>query len=105
MFITDTVYYLYIMSNDARGTLYCGMTSDLPGRVLEHRERLVPGFTQRYHLARLVWYEPHLDPADAAHRERLIKRWRRAWKIEMIERDNPTWADLYETVLREHGFE
>ena len=105
MFITDTVYDLYIMTNAPRGVLYVGMTSDLPGRVREHREGLIPGFTGRYHLTRLVWYEGHLDAALAADRERAIKRWRRAWKINLVERDNPTWADLYEAALREHGFE
>lgn len=105
MFITDTLYYIYIMTNAPRGVLYVGMTSDLPGRVREHRERLIDGFTHRYHLTRLVWYEAHLDAAVAANRERAMKRWRRAWKIEMIERGNPTWADLYERAVRDAGFE
>ena len=105
MFVTDTVYYLYIMTNAPRGVLYGGMSSDLPARVREHRECLLPGFTQKYHLTRLVWFEGHLDAGLTADRERAIKRWRRAWKIGMIERDNPTWADLYDVVLREHGFE
>ena len=104
MFITDTTYFLY-MTNDPRGALYVGLTSDLPRRAMEHRERLVPGFTQRYHLTRLVWYEGHLDPSVAAHREPLMKRWRRSWKIELIERSNPTWADVFETVLRQLGVE
>lgn len=105
MFIADTIYYLYIMTNSPHGVLYVGMTSDLPGRVTEHREKLLPGFTKRYNLTRLVWYEPHLDATIAAHRERLLKRWLRNWKIELVERDNPTWADLYDSVLRAHGFE
>ena len=61
MFVTDTIYYLYIMTNEPRGPLYVGMTSDLPGRIVEHRQEVLPGFTRRYHLTRLVWYEGHLD--------------------------------------------
>ena len=105
MYVTDKVYHLYIMTNAPRGVLYVGISSYPPGRALEHREGLVPGFTERYHLTRLVWYEAHLDAGLAAHRERLIKRRRRAWKIELVERDNPTWADHYDALLREEGFE
>ena len=104
MYVTDKLYHLYLMTNAPRGVLYTGMSSDLPGRAREHREGLVPGFTQRYHLTRLCWYEAHLDAGVAAERERAIKRWRRAWKIELIERGNPTWADLYDQLLHEEGF-
>lgn len=101
----DLIYYVYLMTNTPRGVLYVGMTRDLPGRAREHREGLIPGFTKRHGCTRLVWYEPHLDAGIADARERTIKRWRRAWKIALVERDNPTWSDRFDAVVREHGFE
>jgi len=79
-----------------RGVIYTGMTSDLPGRAWQHRERVVEGFTKRYWVERLVYCEQHASSAAAAQREYLMKRWRRDWKIELIEKDNPTWRDLFE---------
>lgn len=81
------------------------MTSELAGRTWEHRSRVLPGFTKRYWVQRLVYFEEHCDPEVAARRERAIKRWRRDWKIELIERDNPTWRDLYPDVVAAEGFE
>ena len=86
---------VYIMTNKRNGTLYTGVTSDLPPRVQLHREGQVPGFTQKYDCNLLVWYERCEVMADAIKREKQIKRWRRAWKLEFIEALNPSWRDLY----------
>ena len=98
-------FFVYIMANGPRGVLYIGMTSDLPGRAWEHRERLLKGFTKRYGVDRLVYFEPHDDAYIAAQRERAMKRWRRDWKIELVEKRNPTWRDLFGDVVRSDGFE
>ncbi len=89
------MFYVYLLANKPYGTLYVGVTSELARRVWEHKIRAVPGFTARYGVDRLVWFEPH-DTAEAAmRRERQIKEWRRDWKINPIESDNPHWIDLY----------
>jgi putative endonuclease len=98
-------YFVYIMTNEPRGVLYVGMTSDLTRRAHEHRERELPGFTHRYGVGRLVYFEEHTEADIAARRERAMKRWRRDWKIELVERDNPTWADLFDRVVREAGYD
>ena len=86
---------VYIMANQPFGTIYVGVTSDLPRRIYEHREGLTPGFTKRYGLKRLVWYEPHDEMAVAIQREKSLKRYLRDWKLNLIARDNPDWIDLY----------
>ena len=86
---------VYLMTNREYGTLYVGVTSQLPARVSQHREGLIPGFTQTYGLKRLVWYEPHETMAHAIRREKQLKKYQRDWKINLIERDNPRWEDLY----------
>lgn len=91
--------YVYLMANRPDGTLYCGVTNDIARRAHEHREGLVPGFTRRYGLKRLVWFEPFDDIRDAIQRETSIKRWPRAWKVRLIQQENPDWADLYETLV------
>lgn len=101
----DKTYYLYIMASGPRGVLYVGMTSDLLGRALEHRDREHKGFTKKYWVNRLVYFEEHDDADVAAKRERSMKRWRRDWKIELIEKTNPTWCDLFGDVAREQGYE
>ncbi len=88
--------FVYIMASQKHGTLYIGVTSNLEQRVYEHREGLTKGFTSRYGCTRLVWYEEHLSIATAIQREKSLKRWYRAWKIELIEDFNPDWRDLYE---------
>ncbi len=98
-------YWVYIMASRARGVLYVGMTSDRPGRAWQHRERVLEGFTKRYWVGRLVYFERYEEASVAARRERTLKRWRRAWKIELIEKHNPTWRDLFSEVLAEQGFE
>ena len=99
------LYSVYIMTNGPRGVLYVGMSSNVAGRVWQHRERVLDGFTKRYGVDRLVYVEHFTDAATAARRERAMKRWRRDWKIELIERDNPTWRDLFDDVVRQAGFE
>ena len=89
-------YYVYILASQRNGTLYVGVTSDLMGRVSAHRQDLTPGFTSRYGVKRLVWHEHHRDIGLAILREKRIKRWRRAWKIALIEAANPQWLDLWE---------
>jgi putative endonuclease len=85
---------VYIMANRKHGTLYTGVSSDLPARVHLHREGRVPGFTQKYGCKTLVWFEQHRSMTAAIKREHQIKRWLRAWKFELIETDHPGWRDL-----------
>ena len=87
---------VYILAKASHSTLYTGVTSDLPGRVWQHREGLVRGFTKRYGIKRLVWFERHETMESAILREKRIKRWSRAWKYELIHKNNPTWRDLAE---------
>ena len=88
--------WVYIMTNWPNGTLYIGVTSDLPHRVWEHREGLIEGFTKRYGLTRLVFCERHDDIRTAILREKNLKRWPRAWKVRLIVKTNPGWDDLYD---------
>ena len=90
---------VYIMTNRRNGTLYVGVTSDLPGRVYQHREGLLAGFTKRYGLKMLVYYEQHDDIRSAIQREKNIKGWPRAWKVRLIHEMNPEWKDLYDTLF------
>jgi putative endonuclease len=93
-------YYVYLLASRRNGTLYVGMTSDLIRRVWEHRSGLVEGFTKKYRVHHLVWFEQTDDPIAAISREKQIKRWNRGWKIELIESKNPEWKDLYEGICR-----
>jgi putative endonuclease len=86
---------VYIMTNRRDGTLYIGVTSDLITRAYQHRQGILPGFTKIYGLDRLVWFEQHDSIAEAIQRETSLKRYKRDWKINLIERDNPHWDDLY----------
>ena len=88
-------FYVYILSSKRRGTLYIGVTSDLSKRVYEHKNGLVEGFTKRYEVHRLVYYEVAKDAEAALTRERQIKKWNRAWKLRLIEEHNSEWEDLY----------
>jgi putative endonuclease len=85
---------VYMLASGRHGTLYTGVTSDLMGRVHQHRTGSVPGFTARYNVKRLVWYEAGGDMAGAIGREKQLKAWRRDWKVALIERENPFWEDL-----------
>jgi putative endonuclease len=94
--------YVYILASRRNGTLYVGATTDLPKRIYEHREGLVAGFTRTYGVKRLVYVETYDDISDAIVRERRMKEWLRAWKVRLIETDNPFWDDLAVSLL---GFE
>ncbi|MEL7430221.1 MAG: GIY-YIG nuclease family protein [Pseudomonadota bacterium] len=88
--------FVYIMASRKNGTLYTGVTSDLAGRVWEHREKAFPrSFTARHGVTRLVWYQEFDDIRDAIDHEKRVKRWRRSWKLKAIENMNPDWQDLY----------
>jgi putative endonuclease len=91
----DHEYFVYMLASKLQGTLYVGVTNDLMRRVYEHREGLLPGFTKKYGIKMLVWYSSYGDINDAIAQEKRIKRWRRDWKKNLIERDNPHWIDLY----------
>jgi putative endonuclease len=91
-------FFVYILASGRNGTLYIGVTSDLRKRVGEHKEGVFDGFTKAYGVNRLVWFEQCADAASAIASEKRIKAWKRAWKIEMIERTNPYWRDLHEDI-------
>ena len=91
-------FFVYILASQRNGTLYTGMTDDLATRMHQHKTKAFQGFTARYDCTRLVWYEPHESRETAFLRERQIKQWQRAWKLRLIEADNPEWIDLYETL-------
>jgi putative endonuclease len=91
-------YYVYIIASARNGTLYIGVTNDLPRRIYEHREGLIPGFTKTYGVHRLVHYEIFEDIHTAINRETRLKKWKRQWKIDLIQSRNVFWDDLYETV-------
>ena len=90
---------VYILASRMNGTLYIGVTSDLVRRVWEHKNDLVEGFTQRYGVHRLVWYELHVTMEAAILQEKRLKEWRRAWKLRLIQRINPEWEDLYDRLI------
>ena len=87
-------FFLYILASGRNGTLYVGVTNDLARRMTEHKGKLVPGFTRKYGVDKLVYVEEYGSILEARAREHSMKRWRRAWKIALIEKDNPTWRDL-----------
>ena len=92
------VFYAYIMASKRNGTLYVGSTSDLIKRVWEHKNKLTPGFTAKYNVHILVYYETHETYVEAARREKRFKNWCRQWKLNLIENLNPEWGDLYEEI-------
>lgn len=92
-------FCVYMMASGKRGTIYIGVTSDLVSRAIQHREHMLKGsFTDRYDVVRLVWCEPHDDAESAIRREKQLKEWRRAWKVELIQKTNPQWDDLFEQI-------
>lgn len=93
-------YYVYLLASRKDGALYVGVTNDLVRRIYEHRSKAVPGFTSRYNITKLVWFEIYDDPISAITREKEIKKWHRAWKVDLIERDNPGWDDLYDSIVQ-----
>jgi putative endonuclease len=90
---------VYILASRRNGTLYIGVTSNLVKRVWEHKNNLIEGFTKRYRVHHLVWYELHQTMDSAITREKRLKNWKRKWKLELIESNNPNWADLYNTIV------
>ena len=88
-------FYVYLLASKRNGTLYIGVTSDLLKRVHEHKNNLVEGFTKKYNVHKLVYYEVTEDINSAITREKQLKKWKRAWKIELIQKNNPGWRDLY----------
>jgi putative endonuclease len=91
-------FFVYILANQPNGTLYTGVTSNLVQRVWQHREGVVEGFTKKYGVKKLVFFEAHETAESAITREKQIKKWERAWKIELVERENPEWRDLYSII-------
>jgi len=92
----EKTFYVYILASARNGTLYIGVTSNLPKRVWEHKEGIVEGFTKKYGINQLVWFELHQDAMAAVTREKQLKKWERAWKINLIQKQNPLWRDLSE---------
>ena len=90
---------VYLLASRRNGTLYVGVTSDIIKRIWEHKNDIVEGFTKRYVVHTLVWYEMHENMESAILREKTVKGWKRQWKLELIEKGNPEWADLYDTLI------
>ena len=92
-------YYVYILANGRNGTLYIGVTDNLVQRVYQHKNNLVEGFTKKYGVHNLVYYEQHQDISEAILREKQMKKWKRYWKIKLINKMNPDWEDLYSSIV------
>jgi putative endonuclease len=92
-------FFVYILANRPLGVLYVGVTNDLARRVWEHKNKVVPGFTRRYGVTNLVYHEEYSSILEAQDRERALKRWRRAWKFNLIKQMNPAWQDLYSELI------
>ncbi len=92
--------YVYIMASNRNGTLYVGVTSDLVKRTWEHKNHAVEGFTDKYDVDKLVYYEIYDDELNAIQREKTLKRWKRKWKLDLIEKMNPNWSDLYDKIIK-----
>jgi putative endonuclease len=97
---TIMAYYVYILASRKDGAIYIGVTNDIVRRVYEHRIKAVPGFTSKYNITRLVWFEIYEDPTAAITREKELKKWKRSWKVQLIERQNSDWKDLYESICK-----
>ena len=91
-------FYVYILASKRNGTLYIGVTSELVQRMWQHKNKMVEGFTQKYNVSNLVYYETHPNAESAITREKQMKKWRRAWKIRLIDEKNPDWKDLYKDI-------
>lgn len=91
-------YYVYILASKKNGTLYIGITSNLVKRIWEHKNKTIEGFTKKYSVTTLVYFEQHDSPEMVIKREKQLKNWRRQWKVNQIEKENPDWLDLYEDI-------
>ncbi len=89
---------VYILTSRQNGTIYVGVTSNIVKRIWQHKNNQIKGFTEQYHVHRLVWYELHATMESAITREKQLKNWKRQWKIELIEKTNPHWKDLYDSI-------
>ena len=96
----DKNFFVYILASQKNGTLYIGVTSDLPKRVWEHKNKVVEGFTEKYDVDKLVWFEQHDNAESAITREKQMKEWKRGWKIKRIAEINPDWNDLYDDICK-----
>lgn len=92
-------YWVYILCSKKNGSLYMGVTNNLAQRVYQHKQKVIEGFTKKYFIDKLVYAESYYDIREAIYREKCIKKWNRSWKIQLIEKHNPDWADLYETII------
>lgn len=92
----DKTFHVYMLASARYGTLYLGVTSNLIKRIWEHRQGVVDGFTRKHGVKHLVWFETHADAVSAITREKQLKKWNRAWKISLIQQENPHWRDLYD---------
>jgi len=92
-------YYVYIMASKKDGVLYIGVTNDLSRRISEHRQGNIKGFSKKYHVKKLVYYESTSDIESSIKREKQFKKWNREWKIKLIEKDNPNWSDIYNSIV------
>src|SRR3990167_6237849 len=97
--IQNMQYYVYILASQRNGTLYVGVTNDLVKRIYEHKNNLVEGFTKEYNIHKLVYFEDTNDISTAIEREKKLKNWKRKWKIDLIEKSNPQWKDLYPSLI------
>jgi len=97
------LFFVYILASGKNGTLYIGVTSDLVGRTYTHRNDLIEGFSRRYGVHDLVWFEQHASAESAITREKQLKKWNRAWKVRLIEEANPHWLDRYDELARHWG--
>jgi putative endonuclease len=95
----DQPSYVYLLASARNGTLYLGVTSDLIKRVWQHRQGLADGFTKKYRVKQLVWFETHGDIMEAIRREKILKKWSRSSKIDLIQKGNPYWRDLYDDII------
>ena len=91
-------FFVYILASQRNGTLYVGVTSNIVKRIWEHKNKLFPGFTKKYGVDKLVYFERYFDPENAIKREKRLKFWKRKWKLELIEKFNPSWKDLYDSI-------
>jgi putative endonuclease len=96
----EKLFAVYILASKRNGTLYIGVTSNLPKRIWEHRESVVDGFTAKYGVKTLVWYEVHDNAVSAITREKQLKKWNRIWKLSLIEEKNPEWCDLFQEICQ-----
>jgi len=94
------IFYVYMLASKKNGVLYIGVTNNLIRRVFEHKNNIVEGFTKKYFIHKLVYFEEYSDTKNAIQREKQLKKWNRQWKINLLEKTNPDWKDLYNTVIK-----